>query len=140
SEQTLVVADARLTSRVAETDFQFVALDAYVKAAAVLNGEAPACRIRWQVLAGISRTEGRHGTYGGSVLSGTGDVDPPIIGIPLNGSNNTAVVSDSDGGAFDGDAVHDRAVGPMQFIPTTWRYYGADGDLNGLIDPQNIYD
>jgi membrane-bound lytic murein transglycosylase B len=140
SEQAIEVADARLTSQVQRTDFSFVALDAYWKAAATLNTEVPTCRIRWQVLAGISRTEGRHGTYGGSSPNWEGDVDPPIIGIPLNGGNNTAVVTDSDGGQWDGDVAHDRAVGPMQFIPSSWRFYGADGDGDGEADPQNLYD
>ena len=140
SERAVDVADARLTSPVQRTDFSFVALDAYWKAAARLNTEAPACAMRWEVLAGISRTEGRHGTYGGSSPNFEGDVDPPIIGIPLNGGNNTAVVTDSDGGAWDGDPTHDRAVGPMQFIPSSWRFYGADGDGDGEADPQNLYD
>jgi hypothetical protein len=139
-EQATAVADARLTSPVQRTDFSFVALDAYWKAAARLNTEVPTCRMRWEVLAGISRTEGRHGTYGGSSPNWEGDVDPPIIGIPLDGGNNTAVVTDSDGGAWDGDAAHDRAVGPMQFIPSSWRFYGADGDGDGEADPQNLYD
>ena len=34
-----------------------------------------------------------------------GDVSPDIIGIPLNGANETAVIVDSDGGAMDGDTV-----------------------------------
>lgn len=140
SDRAVEVADARLTSPVRRTDFSFVALDAYWKAAAQLNAEAPTCGMRWEVLAGISRTEGRHGTYGGSSPNFAGDVDPPIIGIPLDGGNNTAVVSDSDGGAWDGDMAHDRAVGPMQFIPSSWRFYGADGDGDGEADPQNLYD
>jgi membrane-bound lytic murein transglycosylase B len=139
-EQRQVVADARLTSWVVDADFPFVALDAYVRAASVLDEEQPACRIRWQVLAGIGRTESRHGSYGGSHVMADGVVDPPIVGIPLDGSNNTAHVSDSDGGQWDGDPAVDRAVGPMQFIPGTWRYYGSDGNLDEEIDPHNIYD
>jgi membrane-bound lytic murein transglycosylase B len=47
---------------------------------------------------------------------------------------------DSDGGELDGDVVWDRAVGPLQFIPTTWELRGRDGDGDGWADPQNIYD
>lgn len=127
---------ARATSRVSGVDFSLVALDAYWRAAA---GER-ACGISWWVLAGISRTEGRHGTYGGAHLEPDGDVSRPIIGIPLSGANNTAVIGDSDGGALDGDTTYDRAVGPMQFIPTTWARWGRDGDGDGDRDPQNLYD
>jgi membrane-bound lytic murein transglycosylase B len=139
-EQARAVVDARLTAPVVGTDFQYVALDAYVKAADALASEAPACALRWQILAGVSRTEGRHGTYGNSTLGPDGTTDPPIVGIPLDGNNNTALIRDTDGGALDGDPVYDRAVGPMQFIPTTWRAYASDGTGNGVADPHNLYD
>ena len=41
---------------------------------------------------------------------------------------------------WDGDSVWDRAVGPMQFIPSTWRGYAADGNGDGAKDPNNLYD
>src|SRR3546814_20642521 len=28
----------------------------------------------------------------------------------------------------------------MQFIPSTWRAYGMDGNDDGIADPHNIYD
>ena len=40
----------------------------------------------------------------------------------------------------DGDASVDRAVGPMQFIPSTWRKWASDGNGDGLGDPQQIDD
>jgi membrane-bound lytic murein transglycosylase B len=49
-------------------------------------------------------------------------------------------VGDSDGGSLDGDPNVDRAVGPMQFIPTSWRAFGRDGNGDGVRDPQNMYD
>ena len=58
-------------------------LPAYWRAAA----SQQACGISWWVLAGVSRTEGRHGTYGGARLGPDGDVSHPIIGIALTGSN-----------------------------------------------------
>ena len=59
--------------------------------------------------------------------------------MPLNG-NGFAAIGDSDGGALDGDKEWDRAVGVMQFIPGTWKGYGEDGNGDGVIDPQNVYD
>lgn len=134
------LADARLTGDVPGLDFSFVALDAYYKAAKRMAVEAPACRIKWTLVAAISRTEGHHGTFGGATLDPQGNETKPIIGIALDGSNNTAVVGDSDGGAFDGDPAFDRAVGPMQFLPSSWTRWGRDGNLDGKADPQNMYD
>jgi membrane-bound lytic murein transglycosylase B len=134
------VADARLEARVIGLDFSFVVLDAYVKAAAGIALFHPSCGLRWQALAGIGRTESQHGTYGGAVVGPDGNVSKPIIGIPLDGENGTVGILDTDGGALDGDTVHDRAVGPMQFIPSTWRALGLDGNGDGRADPQNVYD
>jgi len=109
-------------------------------AAGAANAAIPECGVEWSLLAGIGRVESRHGTYGGATLTNNGDVRGPIIGIALDGSRDTAVVLDSDGGSLDGDTVFDRAVGPMQFIPSTWRGFGVDGNGDGIADPQNIYD
>ena len=51
-----------------------------------------------------------------------------------------ALIEDSDDGLLDGDTTFDRAVGPMQFIPSTWRLFAQDGNLDEELDPQNIYD
>ncbi|MQA84100.1 MAG: hypothetical protein GEV03_05585 [Streptosporangiales bacterium] len=51
-----------------------------------------------------------------------------------------ALISDTDGGSFDSDTSFDRAVGPMQFLPGTWRAVGADGNDDGAADPGNLYD
>lgn len=140
AERRVDYEHARVLGTVAGVDFQLVALDAYHRAAAAMAEEAPACGLQWWALAGISRIEGRHGTYGGAALDARGDTTKRIIGIQLNGTNQTQVVPDTDGGALDGDPVFDRAVGPMQFIPGTWRRFASDGNGDGVASPFNLYD
>lgn len=120
--------------------FQLVALDAYVKATIKLAEERPGCHLRWQIIAGFARVESAHGTYLGRHVKADGHVSEDVIGIALDGNNNTAVIRDSDAGAIDGDRVYDRAVGPLAFIPAAWRQYGRDGNGDDIADPQNIYD
>ena len=62
------------------------------------------------------------------------------VDAPLPVIKRLALIKDSDGGRLDGDPVYDRAVGPMQFIPQTWRRYETDGNLDEETDPQNVYD
>ena len=103
--------------------------------------EAQQCPgLPWTVMAGISKVESNHGRFGGAVVASDGTIRPPIIGIPLNGTNGTARIRDTDDGRWDGDTVWDRAVGPFQFIPSSWRVFGGDGNADGLADPNNFYD
>jgi len=132
--------DARVLATVDGVEFPLVALDAYYRAAASASAERSGCDVRWWGLAGISRVEGRHGTYGGTTLQPNGDTTRRIIGIQLDGTRETAIVGDSDGGTLDGDASFDRAVGPMQFIPQTWSRFSADGNDDGVSSPFNLYD
>ena len=121
------------------------ALRAYGNAELIAKQAWPECNLRWNTLAGIGWVETRHGTYNGnffrpSHLDENGYATPPIIGIPLDGTNETAEIRDTDGGEFDNDTEFDRAVGPMQFIPESWARYGRDADGNGYADPQQIDD
>jgi membrane-bound lytic murein transglycosylase B len=131
---------ARLNATVDGTDMSTIALDAYWRAAQDLARTDPRCGMTWWALAGIGRTESRHGTYLGSTVGVDGVVSSPILGPPLDGSNGFAVVPDTDGGRLDGDPTTDRAVGPMQFLPSTWKTVGRDGSGDGVADPQNLYD
>lgn len=140
AEERVRYEGARVLATVDGVDFPLVALDAYHRAAGTISEEDPACAVRWWAVAGISRVEGRHGTYGGSRLDEQGDTTQRIIGIQLNGTNATRVVADTDGGEIDGDPAYDRAVGPMQFIPETWRRFAADGNDDGVQSPFNLYD
>ncbi len=117
-----------------------VALEAYGYAAAVMARSRPGCGIAWTTLAGIASVESKHGTHRESDLHADGVVRPPIIGVALDGSPGVAVIRDTDGGALDGDPEHDRAVGPLQFIPETWQRWGVDANGDGVLDPQSIDD
>jgi membrane-bound lytic murein transglycosylase B len=117
-----------------------IALEAYGYAAAVLTQSRPDCGIAWTTIAGIASVESKHGTHRGAEVGADGTVRPPIIGIPLDGAPGVALVRDTDGGTLDGDPVYDRALGPLQFIPETWKRWGVDANGDGVIDPQNIDD
>ncbi|MFF0146223.1 membrane-bound lytic murein transglycosylase B [Amycolatopsis sulphurea] len=116
------------------------ALHAYGNAELAMRATDAGCHISWATLAGIGRIESNHGQYGGAVLGAEGRPSKPIIGVPLDGSAGVRAISDTDGGRFDGDPVADRAVGPMQFIPSTWMKWASDGNGDRLGDPQQIDD
>jgi membrane-bound lytic murein transglycosylase B len=133
-------ADAQWLARAAaNTGIPARALQAYVAAAGTANDSAPACGIGWNTVAAIGLVESGHGTHGGGHLTAAGQASRPIIGPSLDG-DGFAAIADTDAGALDGDARWDRAVGPMQFIPSTWRYAGRDGNGDGKADPFNIDD
>lgn len=133
-------ADAAWVARVASrTGIPPRALAAYAGASLVLAREQPGCGVSWATLAAIGRVETGHGTHGGSAIDADGVARPRIVGPPLSGGD-TLVVRDTDGGALDGDDRWDRAVGPMQFIPETWRAVGRDGSGDGVADINQIDD
>jgi membrane-bound lytic murein transglycosylase B len=126
-------------SELGSFDVPEAALRAYKNAAAAMAETDPSCQIPWTLIAGIGRVESDHGRYGGSELGSDGVPRPQIRGIALDG-NGVAAIHDTDNGRFDGDKVWDRAVGPMQFIPSTWSSAGRDGDGDGVADPNDIDD
>ena len=115
------------------------ALSSYAGAAMRLAGEQPECGLDWATLAGIGMVESGHGTIFGGEIDSDGKQHPAIVGIALDGAT-TALIPDTDRGALDGDPVWDRAAGPMQIIPDTWRQYATDGNGDGMTDPQQIDD
>lgn len=115
------------------------AMLAYAGAALATAETQPGCGVAWNTLAALGSVESGHGTIFGGALDADGRAQPPIIGPALTGTEFEAI-SDTDDGAFDGDIRWDRAVGPLQFIPSTWERWGADGDGDGVADPQQIDD
>jgi membrane-bound lytic murein transglycosylase B len=129
-----------IVAALGESGIPEVALRAYVGAARSIAATDPTCHLRWSVIAAIGRVESNHGRFGGAQLRADGSTTIPIRGIPLDGRPGVARILDSDGGAYDGDTVYDRAVGPMQFLPSTWPFVAADGNGDGKMDPNNIFD
>ncbi|MGW3956699.1 lytic transglycosylase domain-containing protein [Streptomyces sp. NPDC004752] len=130
-------AGTPVTQGDAEAGIPATVLDAYKKAAAELRSAKPGCNLPWQLLAAIGKVES--GQARGGRVDANGDTLSPILGPQLDG-NGFALIKDTDNGQYDGNSQYDQAVGPMQFIPSTWAWAGRDGNGDGKKDPNNIYD
>ncbi|MFG3342834.1 lytic murein transglycosylase [Glycomyces sp. NPDC048151] len=92
------------------------ALVAYGRGELVSAAQNPGCNLSWTTLAGIGATETTHGTIDGNQIQADGTTLTQIIG-PIHGE-----------------------WGPMQFLPSTWEHWKADGDGDGKSDPHDIDD
>ncbi|MDN4172038.1 lytic murein transglycosylase [Nocardioides sp. SOB77] len=114
------------------------ALTAYGRATLM----APAgCDVGWTTLAGIGWVESQHGTIDGRTIADDGLSSEPILGPALDGRGEVAAIPATPSSTrWHGNPVWDHAVGPLQFIPSTWRRWSADGDGDGAADPNDIDD
>lgn len=124
--------DLRLPATGGALGIPEIVLAAYRNAELALASSMPGCGLSWSLLAGIGRIESLHA--GGGRTDAAGTAVTPIFGPALDGSlPGNEVIKTADGTAV-------RAVGPMQFLPETWRLYAADGNGDGVADPQNVFD
>jgi len=121
------------------SDIPMSALAAYQRAAAVVTTADRACALDWTLLAAVGMVESDHGRLKSSRLDDSGKATPPIYGPALTAPAGDPA-PDTDAGAVDKLTSGDRAVGPMQFIPSTWPLVAVDGDGDGVRDPQDIDD
>ena len=128
------------SSAYSDLDIPDTALAAYQRAAVVMEQVDESCSLSWTLLAAIGRVESDHGRYAGSQLLSDGTSSPEIRGVPLDGRGPVAKIPDTDGGRLDRDTLWDRAVGPMQFLPSTWSVVGVDADSDGVRSPHDIDD
>jgi hypothetical protein len=129
---------AWVTDTAAKAGIPEPAVRAY--ADAQLN-EPDGCKVGWTTLAGIGWVESQHGTIDGRTIGDDGKSSTPILGPALNGKGAFAAIpATPESSAWHGDARWDHAVGPLQFIPSTWETWGADGDGDGTADPNDLDD
>ncbi|MDR7313523.1 membrane-bound lytic murein transglycosylase B [Nocardioides luteus] len=120
-------------------DIPMAALAAYQRASAVVTTADRACALDWTLIAAVGMVESDHGRLKSSRLNDSGLAVPAIYGPTLKTPAGDPA-PDTDAGAVDELTSGDRAVGPMQFVPSTWPLVAVDGDGDGVRNPQDIDD
>jgi membrane-bound lytic murein transglycosylase B len=133
SGRAVAVSPRWVDDTAAATGVPAAAVRAYGAATLLEAKEDPACHLGWTTLAGVGWVESQQGTIDGRTLRADGTPSAPITGPSLDGGNEVAAIPDAAGGWA-------RALGPMQFIPSTWEQWAVDGDGDGRADPQDIDD
>ena len=132
------VDPAWLSTMSAGTGIPAPALRAYAR---VQLDDAGGCPVGWTTLAGIGWVESHHGTLGGRSLRASGRPSSRILGPALDGRGSFAAIEAAPGSrSFHGDERWEHAVGPMQFLPESWRSWATDGDGDGRADPHDLDD
>lgn len=104
-----------------------IVLAAYRNAELVLAQTEPSCGLTWDLLAGIGRIESGHANGGATDASGT--TLSPVLGPALDGTLPGNEIIKNAAGSYV------RAVGPMQFLPSTWRIYAPpDANIHNVFD------
>jgi membrane-bound lytic murein transglycosylase B len=125
----------------AATGIPAPAMRAYGAATLLLSRSEPGCHLGWTTLAGIGQVESGHGAGGGRSLGEDGRSSTPVLGPALDGSGGVAALRSTAGSQrWHGDPTWEHAVGPMQFLASTWDRWGADGDGDGTADPLDLDD
>ena len=136
--RSTAVDPAWLRTTAAKAGIPIPALRAYADAQV---SDAGGCQVGWTTLAGIGWVESHHGTIGGRTLGDDGVPSPPIIGPALDGTHGFAAIrSTPESQAWHGDATWEHAVGPMQFLRSSFDRWATDGDGDGVANPQDIDD
>ncbi len=129
---------AWVTQTAARTGIPARAVQAYADATLRTATEHPLCHLGWTTLAGIGQVESGHGR---GALDAAGRPVEPIIGPALDGAGDVAAIpATSASVAWHGDERWDHAVGPLQFIPSTWAAWEVDADGDGVADPHDLDD
>lgn len=126
-----VVDPAWVSRTAAATGISPTAMAAYGNATLRLARDQPSCHLGWTTLVGIGTVESANGTIGGRTLGTDGYSSRPIRGPALNGVGYAAM--------RDGDEWA-HALGPMQFLRSSWDRWGADGDGDGRADADDLFD
>ncbi len=138
AQATLAVA--QLAAPAPGTDIPQIVLQAYQHAADVTAMINPSCHLSWQDVAALGRIESGHAQHGSTRIAANGDTYPPILGPPLDGTSGNAALPLPPISYYDGPGPWEEAVGPMQFLPTSWASVAMSGGTDTTPDPNNVFD
>jgi hypothetical protein len=134
------LAAAQIAAPAAGTDIPQIVLQAYQHAADMSAFLHPSCHLSWQDLAALGRIESDNAQHANTRIAANGDTYPPILGPPLDGSGGNAALPLPPLSYYDGPGPWEEAVGPMQFLPTSWTSVAMVGGSDPTPDPNNVFD